>query len=89
MDERNRLLQQQRRYWHRAVAVTLSLLLIWFLVTFVASYFSEWLNQWSLLGLPLGYVVSAQGVLFIYLLLIGAYALWMNRLDRQFGVEEQ
>jgi putative solute:sodium symporter small subunit len=81
--------RQQRRYWRKTMAVTLGLLLIWFVVTFVTSYFSQWLNQWSFLGLPLGYFISAQGVLLIYLVLIGAYALWMNRLDRQFGVEEQ
>lgn len=81
--------QQQRRYWRKTMAVTITLLLIWFLVTFVTSYFSQWLNQWSFLGLPLGYFISAQGVLLIYPLLIAAYALWMNRLDRQFGVEEQ
>lgn len=89
MDERSRLLRLQRRYWHRAVAATVSLLLIWCLVTFVTSYFSAWLNQWHFLGLPLGYFLGAQGVLFIYLLLIGGYAVWMNYLDRQFGVEEQ
>ncbi|MBU3657334.1 MAG: DUF4212 domain-containing protein [Rhodocyclaceae bacterium] len=83
------IIQQQRAYWRKTMAVTLSLLLIWFLVTFVASYFSQWLNQWTFLGLPLGYFIGAQGVLFIYPMLIGVYALWMNRLDRQFGVEEQ
>ncbi len=81
--------RQQRRYWRKTMAVTLILLLIWFVVTFVTSYFSQWLNQWSFLGLPLGYFLSAQGVLLIYPLLIAAYALWMNRLDREFGVEEQ
>lgn len=89
MDERSRLLTRQRQYWRRAVSVTLFLLLIWFFVTFVVTYFSEWLNQWTFLGLPLGYFLGAQGVLFIYLLLIAAYALWMNRLDRHYGVEEQ
>ena len=81
--------RQQRRYWRKTMAITLILLLLWFVVTFVTSYFSQWLNQWSFLGLPLGYFLSAQGVLLIYPLLIAAYALWMNRLDREFGVEEQ
>lgn len=80
---------QQRRYWRKTLVVTLTLLLIWFLVTFVVSYFSQWLNQWMFLDLPLGYFMTAQGALLIYLLLIAVYALWMNRLDRQFGVEEQ
>lgn len=80
---------QQRRYWRKTLVVTLTLLLIWFLVTFVVSYFSPWLNQWTFLDLPLGYFMTAQGALLIYLLLIAIYALLMNRLDRMFGVEEQ
>lgn len=81
--------QEQRRYWLQTMSATLFLLLIWFLVTFVANFAARWLDQWTLLGLPLGYVIGAQGALVIYLLLIGFYARWMNRLDREFGVDEQ
>lgn len=48
-----------------------------FLVTFVATFFSEALNQ-LFLGLPLGYVIAAQGSLVVYLVLIGLYAFLMN-----------
>ena len=81
--------QEQRRYWLQTLSATLFLLLIWFLVTFVANFAARWLDQWTLLGLPLGYVIGAQGALIIYLLLIAFYARWMNRLDREFGVDEQ
>ena len=69
--------------------MTVMLLAIWFLVTFVATFVSEWLNGWSLFGLPVGYFIGAQGALLVYLLLIGFYAHWMNGLDRRFGVDEQ
>ncbi len=81
--------QEQRRYWLQTLSATLFLLAIWFLVTFVASFAARWLDQWTLLGLPLGYLIGAQGDLVVYLLLISFYAQWMNRLDRQFGVDEQ
>ena len=89
MPEHDALRQQQRCYWRKTMAVTVLLLFVWFCVTFVTSFFSEWLNQWSFVGLPLGYFFAAQGVLLVYLLLIAIYALWMNRLDRRFGVDEQ
>jgi putative solute:sodium symporter small subunit len=41
------------------------------------------------MGLPLGYLMGAQGSLLLYLVLIGVYAHLMNRLDRRFGVDEQ
>lgn len=81
--------QLQQRFWLKTMSATLFLLGIWFLVTFVASYAARWLDQWTLLGLPLGYMIGAQGALIVYLLLIGIYAHWMNRLDREFGVDDQ
>lgn len=33
--------------------------------------------------------MGAQGAVIVYLVLIGVYAHLMNRLDRQFGVDEQ
>ncbi len=81
--------QLQQRFWLKTMLATLLLLGIWFLVTFVASFAVRSLDQWTLLGLPLGYMIGAQGALMVYLLLIGIYAHWMNRLDRDFGVDEQ
>lgn len=81
--------QQQQRFWRKTMSATLILLGIWFLVTFVASFAARWLDNWHVFGLPLGYVIGAQGALLVYLLLIGLYAYWMNRLDREFGVDEQ
>ena len=86
---RTPLRQEQRRYWLQTMSLTVGLLALWFLVTFVATFSAQWLNRWSVFGLPLGYFIGAQGALLVYLLLIGCYAHWMNRLDRQFGVDEQ
>jgi putative solute:sodium symporter small subunit len=80
---------QQKRYWQKTLWLTGTLLVIWFLVTFAAPFFSVFLNEWIFLGLPLGYFIAAQGSLIIYIVLIGLYAYLMNRLDRQFGVDEQ
>jgi len=80
---------QQKRYWQKTLWLTGILLVIWFLVTFAAPFFSVSLNEWTFLGLPLGYFIAAQGSLIIYIVLIGLYAYLMNRLDRQFGVDEQ
>lgn len=80
---------QQKRYWQKTLWLTGLLLVVWFLVTFVATFFSATLNQLTFFGLPLGYFMAAQGSLIVYIVLIGLYAFLMNRLDRQFGVDEQ
>lgn len=79
---------KQREYWRRNIRVTLILLLIWFVVTFVATYFARELNSITFFGFPLGFYMGAQGSLIIYVLIIWYYARYMNRLDSEYGVEQ-
>jgi putative solute:sodium symporter small subunit len=77
-----------REYWGINLRVTAILLAIWFVVTFVASFFARELNEIVVFGFPLGFYMGAQGSLIIYCLLIAFYAGFMNRLDRTYGVHE-
>ena len=79
---------KQRQYWRRNLLITGVLLLIWFVVTFVASYDARELDRISVFGFPLGFYMGAQGALIIYALIIGCYAVYMNRLDREYGASE-
>ena len=79
---------KQRLYWRRNLLITAILLLIWFVVTFVASYYARELDRISVFGFPLGFYMGAQGALIIYALIIGCYAVYMNRLDREYGASE-
>lgn len=82
------LTQKHRDYWRRNLNVTALLLLIWFVVTFVASYFARELNSIVFLGFPLGFYMGAQGSLIIYVVIIWYYAHYMDKLDREYGVRE-
>ena len=77
-----------RDYWRRNLRVTVILLLIWFVVTFVVSYYARELSGITVFGFPLGFYMGAQGALLIYLLIVGFYAWYMNRLDRRCGASE-
>ncbi|MBC7996047.1 MAG: DUF4212 domain-containing protein [Rhizobacter sp.] len=68
--------------------ITGILLLIWFCVTFVVGYFARDLT-FAFFGWPFSFWMAAQGALIVYLLLIGCYAHFMDRLDRQYGVAEE
>ena len=64
------------------------LLAVWFVVTFVEIWFARELNGITLFGFPLGFYMSAQGSLAIYVVIIGIYALYMRKLDLEYGVDE-
>lgn len=83
------LTPRHQAYWRANLRLTALLLLVWFVVTFVASYFARELNQYEFLGFPLGFYMGAQGALIVYLLIIGIYAYRLNRLDRRFGVHDE
>ncbi len=68
--------------------MTAILLVIWFVVTFVVSYYARELSAISLFGFPFGFYMGAQGTLVIYVLIIWFYVRYMNALDREFGVSE-
>lgn len=79
---------KQHEYWRRNLRMTALLLTIWFVVTFVVSYFARDLENIVVLGLPFGFYMAAQGAPVIYVLLIWWYARYMNNLDREYGVED-
>lgn len=76
-------------YWHKNLKLTVALLVVWFVVTFVMSYFARELNSITFLGFPLAFYMSAQGSLIIYVLIIWYYAHYMNKLDREYGIDEE
>ena len=82
--------RQKEEYWRYNVKLTTILLVIWFVVTFLISgLFAGWLNQWTILGFPLGYYMAAQGSLAIFVIEIAVYARLMNKKDEEYGIREE
>lgn len=79
--------QLYRRYWRLTRRLTLALLLLWWLVSFVITYFARELD-FAFLGWPFSFWVAAQGSLVVFGLIIAGYAWAMDRLDRTHGVQE-
>jgi len=78
---------RQYRYWVQTRRLTVALLLVWFLVTFVLSYFARSLN-FSFFGWPFSYYMASQGSLLIYLLIAFVYARWQRTRDIAFRKAE-
>jgi putative solute:sodium symporter small subunit len=82
--------KQKEDYWRFNIKLTTILLVIWFIVTYLISgLWAGWLNQYSILGFPLGYYMAAQGSLAIFVVEIAVYAYLMNRKDAEYGIREE
>ena len=86
-DQTEQTADRHRGYWSANLRITSILLTIWFLVTFVLVFFARDLN-FRFFGWPFSFWVAAQGALIVYCLIIWFYAHHMNKLDHQYGVEE-
>ena len=82
--------KQKDDYWRYNVKLTTILPVIWFVVTYLISgLWASWLNQYSVLGFPMGYYMAAQGSLAIFVIEIAVYAYLMNRKDAEYGIREE
>ena len=82
------LSEKHQEYWHKNLVITAILLFIWFVATFVEGWYARELNEFTFIGFPLGFYMSAQGSLIIYVVLIWIYQRYMNKLDVVYGVQE-
>jgi putative solute:sodium symporter small subunit len=78
-------------YWRRNIQSVGVLLAIWFLVSYgLGILWVEPLNELTLPGThyPLGFWFAQQGAIYVFVILIFVYVGLMNRLDREFDVDE-
>lgn len=81
---------QKQSYWSYNIRLTTTLLVIWFVVTYLISgLWAGRLNNFSFLGFPLGYYMAAQGALVIFVIEIATYAYLMNKKDEEYGIREE
>jgi putative solute:sodium symporter small subunit len=83
--------ERETAYWRRNVRLVLTLLAVWFAVSYGAGILlAEWLNQYRLpgTGFPLGFWFAQQGSIYVFVILIFIYVWRTNRLDREFDVDE-
>ena len=75
-------------YWRRNLALTLMLLAVWFVFSFLTSWYARELNSFEFVG-PLGFYLGAQGSLLVYVLIVWIYARRMERLDAQYEKQRE
>ena len=73
--------QRRRAAWRRTRNLTMTLLAVWFGVTFAAIFFARELAGLTLFGWSVSFYIAAQGALLVYLAIVGIYALAMRAQD--------
>ena len=87
----DKISNQRTQYWRRNIQYLLILLTVWFISSYLTGIvLVDVLNQFRIpgTGFPLGFWFAQQGSIYIFVVLIFAYVVLMNKLDREFGVQE-
>ena len=80
---------QAKAYWKENIRIVISLLSIWFVVSFgMAIMFVDVLDNIRFLGFKFGFWMAQQGSIFCFVILIFVYVYKMNKLDHKYGVDE-
>ena len=80
---------QAKAYWKENIRLVLTLLAIWFLVSFGMSIlFVDVLDTIHFFGFKFGFWMAQQGSIFCFVILIFIYVYKMNKLDHKYGVDE-
>lgn len=80
---------RKAEYWRANLRLMGILLAVWFTVSFgFGILLADTLNAIELGGFELGFWFAQQGSIYTFIVLIGIYVVQMNKLDREFGVEE-
>jgi putative solute:sodium symporter small subunit len=83
---------RHREYWRRNIRYLVGLLSVWFLVSYgFGILLAEPLNAFRVpgTGIPVGFWFAQQGSIYVFVALIFVYVRLMNRLDREFDVDER
>lgn len=79
----------RRDYWRRNLRLMAVLLAVWALVAFGAGiFFADLLNNIVVIGIPLGFWFANQGSILVFLGLIAVYVWRMDKLDKEYGIDE-
>jgi putative solute:sodium symporter small subunit len=78
-----------QKYWQANLRLMTICLIIWAIVSFgFGIILRPLLSGISIGGTDLGFWFAQQGSIYVFLILIFYYAIRMNALDREFGVQE-
>jgi putative solute:sodium symporter small subunit len=79
---------QMQRYWNKTSRLMWTIFALWIFFSFVIHLFAVQLNSITIIGFPLGFYMAAQGSLIAFVALCAWNAVAQNKIDEEFGVQE-
>lgn len=81
--------RERNVYWHQNLRLIAILLAIWALVSLGAGIlFVDRLNAFTIGSLPFGFWMAQQGAIYVFVVIVFAYARVMDRIDRDHHADE-
>ena len=80
--------EQMHRYWSKTSRLMWTIFALWLFFSFGIHLFAVQLNSIKFLGFPLGFYMAAQGSLIAFVALCAWNAVAQNKIDEEFGVQE-
>ena len=78
-----------QEYWKKNLRLLAVLLAVWFFVSYGCGIiFADYLNNFRLGGYKLGFWFAQQGAIYVFIIIIFVYVNRMNKLDKEYGVDE-
>ena len=74
----------RRRHWAKTFWLTVFVLIIWVVFSFVVHFMAADLNQYVFLGFPLGFYMAAQGSLIVFVVTIFVQNWIQDRIDNTY-----
>lgn len=76
-------------YWKRNLLYMVILMAVWFIVSFGCGIlFVDALDSIQMGGFKLGFWFAQQGSMYVFVILIFVYVYLMNKLDKEYDVNE-
>ncbi|MDF3072511.1 MAG: rane protein [Alphaproteobacteria bacterium] len=88
MSSQNVTQDRMDAYWSKTRRLMFTILALWVFFGFFIHFFAIQLNSIVILGFPLGFYMAAQGSLIVFVVLCFWNASAQNKIDEEFGVQE-
>jgi putative solute:sodium symporter small subunit len=80
---------RMRRHWDKTQNLTIVILILWAIFSFVLPWNAHALNSIKFIGFPLGFYFTAQGSLIAFVVLIWVQNWFQDKIDDEYGMHEE
>jgi len=81
---------KEEKYWRKNLKILLRCMLVWFFSSYgMGIIFVDQLNNIQIGAFKLGFWFAQQGSIYIFVCLIFYYAWSMNKIDKEFDLDEK